>query len=172
MILKAAEFAANKHRGQFRKGNLNTPYINHPVKVASVLEEVGIDDHETLAAALLHDVIEDTDTTHSEIKNVFNRKVADIVLEVSDDKEKSKKERKDLQIEGARFLTYEAKLIRIADKICNIQDVSGQDSPNWNYERKYEYLEWAKKVVDQINGTNEVLESIFYDEHRWGRLKI
>lgn len=172
MILKAAEFAADKHRGQFRKGSMNTPYINHPVKVASVLEAVGVNDIETLAAALLHDVIEDTDTTHSEIKNVFNQKVADIVLEVSDDKEKSKKERKDLQVEGAKFLTHEAKLIRIADKICNIQDVSGKDSPDWNYDRKYAYLEWAKKVVDQINGTNDVLENIFYDEHRWGRLKI
>ena len=172
MILKATEFAANKHRGQHRKGNLNTPYINHPIKVASVLEKVGVNDTVTLAAALLHDVIEDTDTTHSEIKNVFNQKVADIVLEVTDDKVKSKKERKALQIETAKSLTYEAKLIRIADKICNIQDVSGEDAPNWTYERKFEYLDWAKRVVDQINGTHDVLESIFYDEHRWGRLKI
>lgn len=172
MILKATEFAANKHKGQFRKGNLNTPYINHPIKVAYVLEKIGITDQEVLAAALLHDVIEDTDVTHSDIKNVFNEKVADIVEEVSDDKELSRDERKSYQISNAENLSYEARLVRIADKICNIQDVCGKESPDWSYERKYEYLEWAKEVVSQIKGTHEVLENIFYDEHRWGRLKI
>ena len=83
MILKATEFAANKHRGQFRKGNLNTPYINHPIKVAYILERAGINDEEVLAAAILHDVIEDTDVTYSDIKNIFNERVADVVLEVS-----------------------------------------------------------------------------------------
>ena len=172
MILKATEFAANKHRGQFRKGNRNTPYVNHPIKVAYVLEKVGVTDEIILAAALLHDVIEDTDATHSDLKNVFNEKVADIVLEVSDDKEKSKEERKSAQIASAPSLSFEAKLIRIADKICNIQDVCGKESPDWDYERKYEYLEWAKEVVDTITGTHELLENMFYDEHRWGRLKI
>ena len=172
MILKATEFAANKHKGQYRKGNLNTPYINHPIKVAYVLERIGVTDVEVLAAALLHDVVEDTDATHSDIQNVFNKKVADIVLEVSDDKEKPKAERKASQINNAPNLSYEAKLIRIADKICNVQDVCGQDSPDWDYERKFEYIEWAKSVVDQIKGTHEALENMFYDEHRWGRLKL
>ena len=172
MILKATEFAANKHRGQFRKGNLNTPYINHPIKVAYILERAGVDDEEILAAAILHDVIEDTDVTYSDIKNIFNERVADIVLEVSDDKELTREERKDRQVKNASRLSEEAKLIRIADKICNIQDVCGKDVPDWSYERKFEYLEWAKNVVDEIAGTHEVLENLFYDEHRWGRLKI
>ena len=172
MILKAAEFAATKHRGQFRKGNLNTPYINHPIKVANLLENVGVKDAEVLVAVLLHDVVEDTNTTYSDIRNVFNQRVADFVLEVTDDKEKSKKERKALQIQNAKGLSYEAKLIRIADKICNVQDISGKDAPDWSYERKFEYLEWAKKVVDEIKGTHDVLEVLFYDEHRCGRLKI
>lgn len=172
MILKATEFAANKHKGQFRKGNLNTPYINHPVKVAYVLEKVGVTDQVVLAAAILHDVIEDTDATHSDLKNVFNKKVADIVEEVSDNKYLSRDERKAFQISNASNLTYEARLIRIADKICNVQDICGKDSPDWSYERKYEYLEWAKEVVEELIGTHEVLENIFYDEHRWGRLKI
>ena len=81
MILKAAEFAATKHRGQFRKGNLNTPYINHPIKVANLLENVGVKDVEVLVAALLHDVVEDTNTTYSDIRNVFNQRVADFVLD-------------------------------------------------------------------------------------------
>ena len=75
--------------------------------------------------ALLHDVVEDTNTTYSDIRNVFNQRVADFVLEVTDDKEKSK-ERKALQIQNAKGLSYEAKLIRIADKICNVQDIQGK----------------------------------------------
>ena len=173
MILKAAKFASDKHKGQFRKGNLNTPYINHPIKVAYVLEKVGgISDPEIIAAALLHDVIEDTDTTHSDIKNIFNEKVADLVLEVSDEKDKPRDERKAMQIKNASNLSYEAKLIRIADKICNIQDICGADIPNWSYEQKFKYLEWAKDVVDQLKGTHKLLENHFFDEHRWGRLKL
>ncbi len=172
MILKAAEFASNKHKGQFRKGNLNTPYINHPLKVAYVLEKMGVTDVEIIAAAILHDVVEDTDATKTDLENVFNSRVAKMVMEVTDDKNEPKEVRKAAQIKNAPNLSHEAKLIRIADKICNIQDVCGLDAPDWNYERKYEYLEWAKAVVDQIKGTHEGLENMFYDEHRWGRLKI
>lgn len=173
MMIKAMHFASEKHRGQLRKGNLNTPYINHPIKVAYTLQTIGgITDETVLAAALLHDVIEDTDATHQDIANLFNKKIADIVLEVSDDKEKSKEERKQGQIDSAASLSYEAKLVRIADKICNVQDICGVDAPDWDYERKYEYIEWAGLVVDQVKGTHEVLESHFYDEHRWGRLKL
>lgn len=173
MIVRAMQFAAEKHKGQFRKGNLNTPYINHPIKVAYVLRTIGgVEDEDIIAAALLHDVVEDTDATHADLENVFNKKVADIVLEVSDEKDKSKDFRKQHQIDNAKNLSIEAKLVRIADKICNIQDVCGEDAPNWSYERKYEYLEWAKEVVDQITGTHEMLEMTFYDEHRWGRLKL
>lgn len=172
MILKAAEFASNKHKGQFRKGNRNTPYINHPIKVAYVLEKFNISDEEIIAAAILHDVIEDTDATATDIENVFNKRVAGLVMEVTDNKAESRDIRKAAQIKNAPNLSHDAKLIRIADKICNIQDVCGLDAPDWNYERKYEYLEWAKAVVDQITGTHEALENMFYDEHRWGRLKI
>lgn len=172
MILKATEFAANKHKGQFRKGNLNTPYINHPIQVAYTLEKFGVTDIDTLAAALMHDVIEDTDATEQDIANVFNKKIAKIVTEVSDQKGLPKALRKAAQIKTASKLSYEAKLIRIADKICNIQDVSGVDAPDWSYERKFEYLEWAKEVVDELAGTHEALENAFYDEHRWGRLKL
>lgn len=173
MILKAVNFAAEKHKGQFRKGNRNTPYINHPIKVANLLSEMAkITNEDILAAAVLHDVIEDTDVTHSELVYLFNNNVANMVLEVSDDKNLSKTERKAFQIQNAPNLSYNARLIRIADKICNIQDICGVDAPQWDYERKYEYLEWAKEVVDRIKGTHDVLENYFYDEHRWGRLKL
>lgn len=173
MIVRALHFAAEKHRGQFRKGNLNTPYINHPIKVAFVLQTVAnVTDEDVIAAALLHDVIEDTDATHKDLVNLFNARIADMVLEISDEKGLEPEVRKRLQIEDAPNLSKEAKLIRIADKLCNIQDVCGLDAPNWDYDRKYEYLEWAEKVVNQITGTHEVLETAFFDEHRWGRLKL
>ena len=173
MIIKALQFAAEKHKGQLRKGNLKTPYINHPIKVAFVLQTIGgVTDENVLAAALLHDVIEDTDATHKDLANLFNTKIADIVIEISDEKGLDREVRKRLQIQDAVNLSYEAKIIRIADKLYNIQDVCGIDAPNWNYDRKYEYIQWAEKVVNQIKGTHEALETSFFDEHRWGRLKL
>jgi len=173
MIVRAMHFAAEKHRGQFRKGNLNTPYINHPIKVAFVLQTVAnISDEDVISAALLHDVIEDTDATHKDLCNLFNTRVADIVIEISDEKGLEASVRKRLQVEDAPNLSEEAKIIRIADKLCNIQDVCGIDAPNWDYNRKFEYLMWAEQVVNQIKGTNEALEAAFFDEHRWGRLKL
>ena len=94
------------------------------------------------------------------------------IIEISDEKGLDRKVRKRLQIQDARNLSYEAKIIRIADKLCNIQDICGIDAPNWDYDRKYEYLQWAEEVVNQIKGTHEELENSFFDEHRWGRLKL
>ena len=172
-IILASKYASEKHAGQFRKGNHDIPYINHPIKVTHVLASVGaVEDEDVLAASLLHDVLEDTDTTFQELVNIFGERVAQIVAEVSDEKDLEKAERKALQIKNAKTLSYEAKLIRIADKVCNVQDICGKYAPKWSYEQKYEYIEWAKAVVDEIAGTHEVLENYFYDEHRWGRLRL
>src|SRR5688572_13355592 len=99
VILKAVEFAAQKHRDQRRKGAKATPYINHPIALANVLRSEGeVQDAAVIAAALLHDTLEDTETTFEELRGHFGSKVADIVGEVSDTKWLDKKARKRLQI--------------------------------------------------------------------------
>lgn len=94
-ILRAASFAATKHRNQRRKDADSSPYINHPLALARVLaEEGGITDTITICAALLHDTVEDTDTTAAELVQEFGAEVAGVVLEVTDDKGLLKADRK------------------------------------------------------------------------------
>jgi guanosine-3',5'-bis(diphosphate) 3'-pyrophosphohydrolase len=161
MLLRAAGFAAHKHRDQRRKGVAATPYINHPIAVANVLaNEAGITDPVVLSAALLHDTIEDTETSQAELVAEFGPTIGSVVAEVTDDKRLPKAERKRLQIEHAAHVSYEAKLVKIADKICNVRDMVTAP-PDWPIERKHEYSEWAGRVVDQMRGTHAKLEELF-----------
>jgi|SRR5580698_1593570 guanosine-3',5'-bis(diphosphate) 3'-pyrophosphohydrolase len=164
IVLAASAFAAHKHRDQRRKGADASPYINHPIAVANVLaNEAGITDATTLAAALLHDTIEDTDTTVEELDDAFGPEIAAVVLEVTDDKNLPKQDRKRLQIEHAATLSRHAKLVKLADKICNVRDMSRSPPVDWPIERRAEYFAWAKSVVDQIRNVSPVLGSLFDD---------
>ena len=161
-LFKAMEFAAFKHKDQRRKGPENLPYINHPIQVANMLISVGQEyNTKLLIAAILHDTIEDTDTTEEEIQHHFGNKVAELVMEVTDDKNLYWEARKQLQIETAPFASYEGKLLKIADKICNVRDLVINSPQKWTLERKLEYLDWACDVVEGLRGTNEPLEQTF-----------
>jgi GTP diphosphokinase / guanosine-3',5'-bis(diphosphate) 3'-diphosphatase len=162
LLLRAAAFAAHKHRNQRRKDADASPYINHPIALANVLANEGaIVDTTVLAAALLHDTIEDTDTTRAELETEFGLTIAAIVAEVTDDKSLAKAERKRLQIEHAAHISTPAKLVKLADKICNLRDVANSPPSDWGVDRKREYFDWARAVVDGMRGTHETLEGIF-----------
>jgi guanosine-3',5'-bis(diphosphate) 3'-pyrophosphohydrolase len=161
-LLKALAFAAHKHRDQRRKDPEASPYINHPIALADVLvNEGGVTDVEVLCAALLHDTVEDTATTPEELAGAFGARVARIVAEVTDDKTLSKSERKRLQVEHAGELSQEAKLVKLADKICNLRDVAERAPPSWDLARRREYFDWAKRVVDGLRGAHPRLEAAF-----------
>jgi guanosine-3',5'-bis(diphosphate) 3'-pyrophosphohydrolase len=154
LLLKALAFAAHKHRDQRRKDAGASPYINHPIALADVLvNEGGVHDVEVVCAALLHDTVEDTATTHEELVNAFGARIARIVAEVTDDKRLPKAERKRLQIEHAPHVSREAKLVKLADKICNLRDVADRPPAGWDLARRREYFEWAKRVIDGLRGT-------------------
>jgi GTP diphosphokinase / guanosine-3',5'-bis(diphosphate) 3'-diphosphatase len=162
LILKAVEFAAQKHRDQRRKDAVASPYINHPIALANILaNECGITDAIVLAAALLHDTVEDTETTPQELESAFGRNVARIVMEVTDDKALPKAERKELQVSHAADLSYEAKLVKLADKIANLRDMNTSPPSDWPLDRRREYFDWAKRVVDRIGGVSYPLNAKF-----------
>ena len=162
LIINAINFAADKHRGQSRKDTANTPYINHPIALANLLANyAGVSDVNVIAAAILHDTVEDTDTTVEDIEEHFGKDIRDIVIEVTDDKSLASQERKRLQIEHAAVISHEAKLVKLADKISNLQDILASPPVKWSLERKREYFDWAKAVIDQLRGTNEKLEALF-----------
>ena len=162
VLLRAVAFSATKHRAQRRKDIDASPYINHPVEVASILANVaGVTDLSTLIAAILHDTIEDTGTKPIEIEDLFGRAVRLLVEEVTDDKTLPKVERKRLQVEHAPSLSVPAKLIKVADKICNIHDVTRNPPEGWSSQRRREYLDWAERVVAGCRGLNDPLERRF-----------
>ncbi len=161
LFLQALKFSSVKHAGQVRKGNDGTPYINHPVEVTTVLyNEAGVRDMVLLCAALLHDVIEDTGVTHEGLSVQFGKEIADIVEEVSDPKGLSQEEARARQIEIAPDMSYRAKLLRLADKACNVIDIA-KSPPLWNTARRLEYLAWAKKVVDALGPVHPLLGAYF-----------
>ena len=168
LIVKALAFAAHKHRDQRRKDSGASPYINHPISLADLLyHKGGVDDVVVIVGALLHDTIEDTDTTPAELTAEFGSEISGVVLEVTDDTRHDRTTRKQAQIERAAQTSDKAKLIRLADKICNLQDMLTRPPASWDLDRKQEYFDWAKRVVDQIRGTNTKLEAIF--DHTYSR---
>lgn len=161
-IVRAMQFAAEKHRKQRRRDADATPYINHPIALAMLLvNEAHVDDAIVICAALLHDTVEDTETTVEELVAAFGTAVAGIVLEVTDDKSLAKSERKRLQIEHAPSLSPRAKLVKLADKICNLRDIEAAPPVGWSAQRKDEYVDWAVRVVAGVRGTHAGLEEIF-----------
>jgi guanosine-3',5'-bis(diphosphate) 3'-pyrophosphohydrolase len=159
-ILQAAVFAAHCHSQQRRKNAQATPYINHPLEVAHHLSSVGkVVDEEILIAALLHDTIEDTATEREDIVELFGERVAGLVCECTDDKTLPKSERKRLQIVKAPGKSSGAKMIKIADKTCNLRSMLDDPPVEWSKQRQYEYFVWAEKVVRGLLGVNEALDT-------------
>jgi guanosine-3',5'-bis(diphosphate) 3'-pyrophosphohydrolase len=162
-LIRAVHFAADKHRMQRRKDAEASPYINHSIAVAHLLcEEGGVSDLITLQAAILHDTIEDTNTSHDELVRSFGREVADVVLEVTDDKSiPDRVERKRLQLVNAPKKSASAALVKLADKTCNLRDIRATPPASWSLERKREYFDWAKKVVDALPTVSAPLLTAF-----------
>ena len=157
-ILGAALFAAEKHSTQRRKDAAASPYITHPVAVAEVLARHGVSDPVVLQAALLHDTLEDTDTTADELQQIFGPSVTGLVLEVTDDKTLDKAERKRLQIVNAPGISDAAKLVKLGDKICNVVDMAASSPVGWPISRRVEYLDWTEQVMSGCRGVNAGLE--------------
>jgi guanosine-3',5'-bis(diphosphate) 3'-pyrophosphohydrolase len=163
LLFKALAFSAEKHTKQRRKDIDKSPYINHPISLANILTERWVIDENVLCAAILHDTIEDTETTVDELQEHFGEKITSIVLEVTDDKSLEKSVRKQKQVEHAATISHEAKLVKLADKISNITDIINTPPADWSSGRKKEYFEWAKAVVDNLRGAHQGLEKDFDD---------
>jgi guanosine-3',5'-bis(diphosphate) 3'-pyrophosphohydrolase len=162
LVLRALAFAAHKHRDQRRKDVRASPYINHPITLADILcNEGGVRDANVICGALLHDVLEDTETTAEQLARRFGEAICRIVEEVTDDKRKPKEVRKRLQVEHAFSISDSAKLVKLADKIANLRDLVDHPPAGWSMERRRAYFDWAKAVVDGMRGVHPRLEAVF-----------
>jgi guanosine-3',5'-bis(diphosphate) 3'-pyrophosphohydrolase len=165
-VLKAALFAAQKHAGQRRKGAAAEPYINHLLEVAELVSSALAEpDINLVIAALLHDTVEDTGVTKEVLVETFGSDVADLVMEVTDDKSLPKAERKRLQIVHASQISVRAQVIKLADKISNLRGILASPPADWDIVRKRGYFEWAKRVVDGLSAPNQMLKAEFERLH-------
>lgn len=178
-IFKALEFAANRHKYQTRKGIGKIPYINHPIHVAKTLIDFDEDDTDLIVSALLHDVVEDTAQGEKQIKGLsdlilqmFGENVLLTVLEVTDNKSLSIEDRKKMQVQLTPKLSDRSKKLKIADKICNIQDIIDDPPEGWSEDRKIGYLDWAKQVVAGARGLNPEMDAYFDEVYSTSMRKL
>ncbi len=171
-LLEALQFAAIHHQYDRRAGYSRLPYINHLIKVTNCLaNRIGVRDEALLLAAVLHDVVEDTDVTVEGLERRFGREVADIVAELTDDMSLPYEERKRLQVERAAQLSPKARIIRLADKASNLRDLFNYPI-EWSLEKKEAYLQNSEQVAERIKGDNPKLDAWFDETAAWARQQL
>jgi len=157
-LLRALEYAAEKHEGQVRKDAEQTPYIVHPIGVSELVWDVGnIRSVNVLTAALLHDTLEDTDASADEIESLFGSRVLYTVQEVTNDPNLSGEENKQRQVDHAPTMSLDGQIVKLADRLYNVSDLKSPP-PSWSNKKIDQYYSWGEKLLIALKGTNEGLE--------------
>lgn len=178
---KAKLFAINAHMGQVRKSEPDKPMIIHPISVGQLLESLGYDDN-VVSAGYLHDVVEDTKYTITDIEKEFGHDIASLVMAASEpDKKLSWEERKKHTIEKTKSLPLRNKLVICADKINNLEDLflkfekngtrdfstfkKGENEQKWYYTSIYESLITNEdKNLPIFIRLKDILDKVFYQK--------
>ena len=165
LVSKARDFARAKHAGQYRKGAVREPYEAHLAEVAAMVAGFG-GAAEVVAAAWLHDTVEDCEVPAAEIAERFGPLVAQIVAEVTDDKDLDKALRKRMQVMNAPKKSPGGALVKICDKISNIRAVADSPAEDWTLDRQSEYLRWSAEVVAALPAAADPARPTFEAEIR------
>lgn len=159
-LLEALDFAAQRHSAQRRKGPDAAPYVNHLIEVAMLVASVGgVEDCDVLIAAVLHDVLEDTPTSSSEVEERFGARVRCLVEALSDDKSLPRQRRRAITLEELPEMEAQVKVIKLADLSSNIKLLP----PSWSDERKLEYLEWSERAASICAAECEPLAKLYWE---------
>jgi GTP diphosphokinase / guanosine-3',5'-bis(diphosphate) 3'-diphosphatase len=167
LLARAWRVATERHVDHRRKGERAEPYVNHLAEVADLVAEAtdGTDPC-LVAAAVLHDTIEDTGFTRAELEAQFGSDVAELVAEVTDDTALTSAERKQLQVDHAGRISTRARLLKLADKTSNLRSIATSPPTDWSEDRKHQYLKWAREVTGGLRGVNSWLEGQFDEAAR------
>lgn len=149
LIEKARAFAETAHEGQFRKGAAREPYVVHLAEVAALTAEFG-GSAAAVAAAWLHDTVEDCDVAPETITAEFGAEVARMVAQLTDDKDLDKAERKRMQVVNAPLKVPGAALVKLCDKISNVGALATSPPEDWDQARRLAYVDWAETVVHAL----------------------
>ena len=154
LLDRAIEFAAVKHAGQKRKGT-TIPYITHVIEAMEIVSRM-TEDEEIRAAAVLHDTLEDTETTKEELIEAFGQRVADLVAAESEDKRKGQLEektwrlRKEETIKHLKKASTEVKMIALGDKLSNVRAMS----------RDHQVI--GEKLWQKFNEKDPIKQGMYY----------
>jgi GTP pyrophosphokinase len=163
-LRQVLDYATQAHSGQTRSGG--EPYIGHPVRVANLVRQYkqshNID--ELIAAAYLHDTIEDTDTTHEALHDLFGGLVASLVLELTSDLNQIKKvgKKEYLAKKMAHDMSSYGLVIKLADRLDNVQDIATAKDANWRARYKAETLHIMDYIEQNrvLSGTHKKLVGV------------
>jgi len=173
LIHEAIIFATQKHGNAKRKGT-DIPYITHPMEVMQILSENSYS-KKVIIAGILHDTLEDTDTSREEIMNIFGEDVLFIIDAESEDKSKTWHERKQATIDHLQTASIEIKAVCLADKLANLRSMSTDHETEgenlWNrFNASKADIEWYyRSVFNKLSNLNnnmcseyeELLEKVF-----------
>lgn len=165
-LAKALAFASVAHRNHRRKGASQEPYINHLIEVLDLVASVESEDMDVLVAAVLHDVLEDTQTGYNDLAAAFGERVARMVQENSDDMTLPKPERGRARLAAMRKKSREARLVKFSDIISNLRAIATSPPAGWSNDRRLGYLNSCRNLVDAGRGANAEIERIFDDTAR------
>lgn len=160
MLQLAIKYATDQHKHQVRKNSTSDPYIVHPLNVMAILIDCGVTNNDVLCAAVLHDTIEDTDTTYKNLSELFGNNIAEIVAECTDNKSLNKVLRKKAQIEHSTHMSDGAKLVKLADKYSNISTLYFDPPLKWSKEEIDGYAKWGFCVCQGLYGVNSTLDNL------------
>ncbi len=167
LVTKAKEFAYRAHEGHFRNDKEHSPYIVHPKEVSELVEKSGGTEVE-IAAAWLHDTVEDTPTTIEDIEREFGKEVAEVVAGLTDLPEFETlplAERKAKQAERVRGESDSVKRVKLADQTSNVGAVGGGVFLDMHGQRAREYVEGAKKIAEECKGISPFLDTLFQEKY-------
>lgn len=162
-IEKSRKLAAERHSGQYRPNRGREPKINHIEEVARLVRESG-GELDEVAAAWLHDIVEDTDTTIEEIQELYGAEIAELVDGLTDPTEflgMSLKLRKELQAQRLSLKSDQVKRIKLCDQISNVRSVVNDPPLDWDNDKCLIYLDGAQKVAEVCYGISEYLDKCF-----------
>ena len=158
---KAKSFARKKHKHQLRKDK-KTPYWHHLRQVVQNLQKLGIKNQDVLAAGWLHDTIEDTDTDFDDIKELFGKKTAQIVAQVTKDTRIPQKQREKNYLTQLKKASWEAKVVKLCDILANIADM---ENSGFSKSKK------VKQVKDKIQYLKAIKPGIIKNKSKLSGLK-
>jgi GTP diphosphokinase / guanosine-3',5'-bis(diphosphate) 3'-diphosphatase len=168
-LAHAYDFVARAHASQRRLGIDAKPYINHVIDVAHWVAKAAPNNPDYIVAALLHDVLEDTEITHLELTEIFGAQIVAWVQEVTDDMAQPKAWIKAEQLRTAPMLSECASIVRVADKISNLTEMVDNPPKTWPRERQQAYYLWCAQVVQACPYVPPILSQAFAQMYYAGR---